>query len=144
MQRFAVSQKNRTEAISISPFSLSLLYRTENKRFSTINCTKTGSTQLKLSAACFVVQSCLADADFVVSSNYCLIGTRQKAADFFTFASGEYPARKTGAPQRHLQGANRAARRSAYESAPERDWWKSRWAFPPSCACLQADRRPKP
>jgi DNA-directed RNA polymerase sigma subunit (sigma70/sigma32) len=30
-----------------------------------------------LSAACFVVQSCLADADFVVFSNYCLIGTRQ-------------------------------------------------------------------
>ena len=30
----------------------------------------------KLSAACFVVQSCLADADFVVFSNYCLIGTR--------------------------------------------------------------------
>ncbi len=78
MQRFAVSQKNRTEAISISPFSLSLLYRTENKRFSTINCTKTGSTQPKLSAACFVVQSCLADADFVVFSNYCLIGTRQR------------------------------------------------------------------
>lgn len=38
---------------------------------------KTGGTQPKLSAACFVVQSCLADADFVVFSNYCLIGTRQ-------------------------------------------------------------------
>ena len=76
MQRFAVSQKNRTEAITISPFSLALPYRTENRRFSTLSCTKTGSTQPTLSAACFVVQSCLADADFVVFSNYCLIGTR--------------------------------------------------------------------
>ena len=44
---------------------------------------KTGSTQPKLSAACFVVQSCLADADFVVFSNYCLIGTRLSAALLF-------------------------------------------------------------
>lgn len=29
-----------------------------------------------MSAACFVVQSCLADADFVIFLNYCLIGTR--------------------------------------------------------------------
>ena len=54
MQRFAVSQKNRTEAITISPFSLSLPYRTENRRFLALSCTKTGSTQPKLSAACFV------------------------------------------------------------------------------------------
>ena len=53
-------------------------HRRENDQFSTLRCTKTGSTQPKLSAACFVVQSCLADADFVVFSNYCLIGTRQK------------------------------------------------------------------
>ena len=33
-------------------------------------------TQPKLNAACFVVQSCLADANFVVFSNYCLISTR--------------------------------------------------------------------
>lgn len=77
MQRFAVSQKNHAEAITISPFLLSLPYRTENRRFSALSCTKTGGTQPKLSAACFVVQSCLADADFVVFSNYCLIGTRQ-------------------------------------------------------------------
>ncbi|WP_418736931.1 hypothetical protein, partial [Dysosmobacter sp.] len=51
-------------------------------QISTLRCTKTGSTQPKLSAACFVVQSCLADADFVVFSNYCLIGTRQKAPCF--------------------------------------------------------------
>ena len=76
MQRFAVSQKNHAEAITISPFLLSLPYRTENRRFSALSCTKTGGTQPKLSAACFVVQSCLADADFVVFSNYCLIGTR--------------------------------------------------------------------
>ena len=72
-----------TKATTISPFSLSLPYRTENRRFSTLSCTKTGSTQPKLSAACFVVQSCLADADFVVSSNYCLIGTRLTAARRF-------------------------------------------------------------
>ena len=95
MQRFAVSQKNRTEAITISPFSLALPYRTENRRFSTLSCTKTGSTQPKLSAACFVVQSCLADADFVVFSNYCLIGTRQKGCFFFALpqGSGCFPRR---------------------------------------------------
>ncbi len=82
MQRFAVSQKNRTEAITISPFSLHLLYRAENKQFSTLRCTKTGGTQLKLRAVCFVVQSCLADADFVVFSNYCLIGTRLTGGTF--------------------------------------------------------------
>ena len=82
MQRFAVSQKNRTEAITISPFSLHLLYRAENKQFSTLRCTKTGGTQLKLRAVCFVVQSCLADADFVVFSNYCLIGTRLRLSFF--------------------------------------------------------------
>ena len=60
-----------------------LPYRTENRRFSTLSCTKTGSTQPKLSAACFVVQSCLADADFVVFSNYCLIGTRLIGSFFF-------------------------------------------------------------
>ena len=75
---------------TISPFSLSLPYRTENRRFSTLSCTKTGSTQPKLSAACFVVQSCLADADFVVSSNYCLIGTRQTGClSFLGNESGE-------------------------------------------------------
>ena len=80
---------------TISPFSLSLPYRTENRRFSTLSCTKTGSTQPKLSAACFVVQSCLADADFVVSSNYCLIGTRQKGCFFFALprGSGCFPRR---------------------------------------------------
>ena len=82
MQRFAVSQKNHAEAITISPFSLSLLFSAKNRRFSTLRCTKTGSTQPKLSAACFVVQSCLADADFVVFSDYCLIGTRHKRCFF--------------------------------------------------------------
>ncbi len=41
-----------------------------------------GSVQLNV--ACFVVQSCLTDADFVISSNYCLIGTRLMAF-FFLF-----------------------------------------------------------
>ena len=40
MQRFAVSQKNRTEAITISPFSLSLLFSAKNRWFATLRCTK--------------------------------------------------------------------------------------------------------
>ena len=94
MQRFAVSQKNHAEAITISPFLLSLPYRTENRRFSALSCTKTGSTQPTLSAACFVVQSCLADADFVVFSNYCLIGTRHMFVRFlWMLQTVKYPQR---------------------------------------------------
>ena len=52
-------------------------HRAENRRFSTLKRTKTDDTQPKLNTACFVVQSCLTDADFVISSNYCLIGTRE-------------------------------------------------------------------
>lgn len=44
-----------------------------------------------LNVACFV-QSCLTDADFVIFSNYCLIGTRLKA---FVCFYEEY-ARKMG------------------------------------------------
>ena len=87
---------------TISPFSLSLPYRTENRRFSTLSCTKTGSTQPKLSAACFVVQSCLADADFVVFSNYCLIGTRQRRTLFLKRNALRGSARTVGA---HVCGA---------------------------------------
>ena len=94
MQRFAVSQKNHAEAITISPFLLSLPYRTENRRFSALSCTKTGGTQPKLSAAWFVVQSCLADADFVVFSNYCLIGTRHMFVRFlWMLQTVKYPQR---------------------------------------------------
>ena len=82
MRQFAVSQRNCIKAINISPFSLPLLYSVGSWRFSTLRCTKTGSTQPKLSAACFIVQSCLTDADFVVFSNYCLIGTRLKPSFF--------------------------------------------------------------
>lgn len=69
--------------ITTSPISLSLSYRAENKRFSTLKRTKTGGIQPKLNAACFV-QSCLTDADFVLFSNYCLIGTRLCGC-FFNF-----------------------------------------------------------
>lgn len=94
MQRFAVSQKNRTEAITISPFSLSLLFSAKNRWFATLRCTKTGSTQPTLSAARFVVQSCLADADFVVFSNYCLIGTRHMFVRFlWMLQTVKYPQR---------------------------------------------------
>ena len=55
---------------------------------------KTGSTQPTLSAACFVVQSCLADADFVVFSNYCLIGTRHMFVRFlWMLQTVKYPQR---------------------------------------------------
>ena len=54
---------------------------TRNKRFSTLKRIKTGGIQPKLNVACFV-QSCLADADFVVFSNYCLIGTRRSGGVF--------------------------------------------------------------
>ena len=56
-------------------------HRGENKRNSTLRCTKTGGIQPKLNVACFV-QSCLTDADFVIFSNYCLIGTHPKAPPF--------------------------------------------------------------
>ena len=93
MQRFAVSQKNHAEAITISPFLLSLPYRTENRRFSALSCAKTGSTQPKLSAARFV-QSCFAVADFVVFSNYCLIGTRHMFVRFlWMLQTVKYPQR---------------------------------------------------
>lgn len=71
-------------------------HRGENKQFSTLRCTKTGSTQPKLSAACFAVQSYLAAADFVVFSNYCLIGTRQTSASFILREKAAYQT-----PQEH-------------------------------------------
>ena len=69
-------------------------HRGENKRNSTLRCTKTGGIQPKLNVACFV-QSCLTDADFVIFSNYCLIGTRQKGCFFFALprGSGCFPRR---------------------------------------------------
>ena len=57
-------------------------HRAENRRFSSLKRTKTDDTQPKLNAVCFVVQSCLTDADFVISSNYCLIGTRGRGSFF--------------------------------------------------------------
>ena len=40
-----------------------------------------------LNVACFV-QSCLTDADFVIFSNYCLIGTRLMAGSFLIKGRG--------------------------------------------------------
>lgn len=45
---------------------------------------KTGGIQPKLNVACFV-QSCFAVADFVILSNYCLIGTRPRPVSFCFF-----------------------------------------------------------
>ena len=93
MQRFAVSQKNCTKAITISPFSLPLPYSVGNWWFSTLRCTKTGGIQPKLNVACFV-QSCLTDADFVIFSNYCLIGTRHMFVRFlWMLQTVKYPQR---------------------------------------------------
>ena len=58
-------------------------HRAENRRFSIFKRTKTDDTQPKLNVVCFVVQSCLTDADFVISSNYCLIGTRESPPSFY-------------------------------------------------------------
>ena len=57
-------------------------HRAANERFSTLKRTKTDDTQPKLNVVCFVVQSCLADADFVIPSNYCLIVTRERVVLF--------------------------------------------------------------
>ena len=93
MQRFAVSQKNRTEAITISPFSLPCFSAQKTGDSQPLD-VKTGDTQPKLGAACFVVQSCLADADFVVFSNYCLIGTRHMFVRFlWMLQTVKYPQR---------------------------------------------------
>ena len=67
-------------------------HRGENKRNSTLRCTKTGGIQPKLNVACFV-QSCLTDADFVIFSNYCLIGTRPKGAAFLMRGGWTYSGR---------------------------------------------------
>ena len=83
MQRFAVSQKNHAEAITIHPFRYPCFSAQKTGDSQPLD-VKTGGTQPKLSAACFVVQSRLADADFVVFSNYCLIGTRLNGC-FFRF-----------------------------------------------------------
>ena len=52
-------------------------------------------TQPKLNAACFVVQSCLADANFVVFSNYCLISTRLRTRFFLRIGSCRERHRRT-------------------------------------------------
>ncbi len=96
------------------------LYRAENKRFSTLKRIKTGGTQPKLNVACFVVQSCLADADFVIFLNYCLIGTRQKPGLFWRkilfhpggiAATGLLPAPQVRRP---TQGARKSGGRSLW------------------------------
>ena len=65
-----------------------------------------------LNVACFV-QSRLTDADFVIFSNYCLIGTRRKAALFrpmghqigegsTCFATTSMPVKTTENTQKNL------------------------------------------
>ena len=75
LQRSAVLQRNRTEAITTLSV---LLYRAESRQFSALRHAKAGGTQPKSSAIRFVIPSCLADADRVAFSNHCLISTRQR------------------------------------------------------------------
>ena len=53
-----------------------------------------------LNVACFV-QSCLTDADFVIFSNYCLIGTRLNASCFL-FCERLYFLGRRGARDAYL------------------------------------------
>ena len=57
-------------------------HRAENRRFSTLKCTQNRRHPTEVECRLFVVQSCLTDADFAISSNYCLIGTRVNASRF--------------------------------------------------------------
>ena len=66
----------------------------------------------KLSAACFVVQSCLADADFVVFSNYCLIGTRLSRSFFAQRVNKIYAVIPNRSP---ITGHSEAVLRLAWE-----------------------------
>ena len=75
LQRSAVLQRNRTEAITTLSV---LLYRAESRQFPALRHAKAGGTQPKSSAIRFVIPSCLADADRVAFSNHCLISTRQR------------------------------------------------------------------
>ena len=122
---------------TISPFSLSLPYRTENRRFSTLSCTKTDGTQPKLSAVCFVIQSCLADADFVVFSNYCLIGTRHIGLHFCCIFTAS-PAVPAGTRSRRRCG--QSAHRVLFVSYRHRTSGIARHQVLPSKAfhCFQA------
>ena len=125
-------------------------HRAKNKRFLTLRCTKTGSTQPKLSAACFVVQSCLADADFVVFSNYCLIGTRPKGCLFLRPPAQRGFYRSAAALHRcspHRVGASQrghslSQKRMAPLEPQEKglDWQSRAWMtfVPPECDFLRA------
>ena len=60
-----------------------------------------------LNVACFV-QSCLTDADFVIFSNYCLIGTRRIASPCLCQKlirnAKRFPALGTGTAQAVTEG----------------------------------------
>ncbi len=73
---------------------------------------KGGGVLQKLSAACFVVQSCLADADFVVFSNYCLIGTRLSRSFFAQRVNKIYAVIPNQSP---ITGHSEAVLRLAWE-----------------------------
>lgn len=91
-------------------------HRGENKRNSTLRCTKTGGIQPKLNVACFV-QSCLTDADFVIFSNYCLIGTRPRPRSF---------SRRVQLPFSVSRSSTRRAKASMEQSSTVSPGWITR------------------
>lgn len=92
----------------------------KNERFSTLRCTKTGDTQPKLSATCFVVQSCLADADCAAFSNYCLIGTWRAVCVFCSDSGRRSSPRRLGGRQRSAVPLRHAARINTPEKTAAR------------------------
>ena len=57
-------------------------HRAKSKRFSTLKRTQNRRHPTEVECRLFVVQYCLTVADFAISSNYCLIGTRVKPCRF--------------------------------------------------------------
>ncbi len=125
-------------------------HRGENKRNSTLRCTKTGGIQPKLNVACFV-QSCLTDADFVIFSNYCLIGTRPSRPFFsvrrcgagrgrFTPLCGytlSTPCGGTCLPAgRSVRGSDRPPACHSTPRTPQVEGWGKIWGVLPVCGQL--------
>ena len=64
------------EIISIYPCLYHCLTEQKTDDFQPLNAHKNRRHPTEVGCRLFVVQSCLTDADFAISSNYCLIGTR--------------------------------------------------------------------
>ena len=65
----------------------------KTSEFRPLNTQKTDDIQSKLNVVCFV-RSCFAVADFVIFSNYCLIGTRPTTSIFLFYSEAGIGSRK--------------------------------------------------